>query len=153
MTVTQQCLLNFHIGNLNKRVLCDVVEMDACHIILGRPWLFDMNVSHDGRENTYEFKKNGKQYKLTSMMETTMIAEKAKDVKDSSQMMFCSAKKFLKEHKRASFCLAIIPKRVQEMENLNSVPMEIQPFLNEFKEIMVDDSSRFTTFEELITSY
>lgn len=52
MTVTQQCLLYFQIGNLNEKVLCDVVEMDACHILLGRPWLFDMNVSHDGKENT-----------------------------------------------------------------------------------------------------
>nr|GFB20116.1 putative reverse transcriptase domain, zinc finger, CCHC-type, aspartic peptidase domain protein [Tanacetum cinerariifolium] len=33
--------------------------MDACHILLGRPWLYDRRVKHDGYRNTYTFKKNG----------------------------------------------------------------------------------------------
>jgi hypothetical protein len=59
VTVTEQCLLNFQIGSFQEKVLCDVIEMDACHILLGRPWLFDRQVHHDGKENTYEFKKDG----------------------------------------------------------------------------------------------
>ena len=31
------------------------MEMDACHILLGRPWQFDRAVQHDGRKNTYSF--------------------------------------------------------------------------------------------------
>jgi hypothetical protein len=57
--VTKQCLLNFQIRSFQENVLCDVIEMDACHILLGRPWLFDSQVHHDGKENTYEFKKDG----------------------------------------------------------------------------------------------
>ena len=30
--------------------------MDVPHIFLGRPWLYDRNVSHNGRENTYTFR-------------------------------------------------------------------------------------------------
>jgi hypothetical protein len=41
VTMTEQCLLSFQIGSLQEQVLCDVVEMDVCHILLGRPWLFD----------------------------------------------------------------------------------------------------------------
>lgn len=98
VTVTQQSLLNSQIGNLNEKVSCDVVEMDACHILLGRPWLFDRNVSHDGRENTYEFKKDGQRYKLTPILENTMRAEENKDANvSSSQIMLCLSKEFLKE--------------------------------------------------------
>ncbi|GKF21105.1 reverse transcriptase domain-containing protein [Tanacetum coccineum] len=32
---------------------------DACHILLGRPWLYDRRVKHDGYRNTYTFKKDG----------------------------------------------------------------------------------------------
>nr|GFB80002.1 putative reverse transcriptase domain, zinc finger, CCHC-type, aspartic peptidase domain protein [Tanacetum cinerariifolium] len=32
--------------------------MDACHILLGRPWLYDRRVKHDGYRNTYTFKKD-----------------------------------------------------------------------------------------------
>ena len=38
--------------------------MDACHILLGRPWKFDRGVMHDGRKNTYQFEKYGKKFNL-----------------------------------------------------------------------------------------
>ena len=57
-----------------------------------------MNVSHDGRENTYEFKKDGQQYKLTPILENTMTIEENKDVNDGiNQIMLCSSEEFLKE--------------------------------------------------------
>ncbi|XP_059431522.1 uncharacterized protein LOC132165028 [Corylus avellana] len=34
---------------------CYVVAMDACHLLLGRPWQYDWNAHHDGRKNTYSF--------------------------------------------------------------------------------------------------
>jgi len=43
---------------------CDVVSMDACHILLGRPWQYDRNVVHDGRKNTYSLSINGKKIVL-----------------------------------------------------------------------------------------
>jgi hypothetical protein len=37
--VTKKCLVQFSIGkNYQDEVMCDVVPMDACHILLGRPW-------------------------------------------------------------------------------------------------------------------
>nr|GEX72059.1 reverse transcriptase domain-containing protein [Tanacetum cinerariifolium] len=38
---------------------CEVIPMDACYILLGRPWLYDRRVKHDGYRNTYTFKKDG----------------------------------------------------------------------------------------------
>ena len=29
--------------------------MDACHLLLGRPWQYDRKVHHDGFKNTYSF--------------------------------------------------------------------------------------------------
>ena len=37
--VTQQCHVTFSMGKCYvDEVFCEVVEMDACHLILGRPW-------------------------------------------------------------------------------------------------------------------
>lgn len=34
----------FSIGkHYRDEVLCDVVEMDACHVLLGRPWQYDIH--------------------------------------------------------------------------------------------------------------
>ena len=37
--IIHQCRINFSMGkSYVNEVLCDVVEMDACYLILGRPW-------------------------------------------------------------------------------------------------------------------
>ena len=36
--VSEQCEFDFHIGPYKDKILCDVIPMDVCHILLGRPW-------------------------------------------------------------------------------------------------------------------
>jgi hypothetical protein len=39
--VNEQCKVDFQIGNYKDQVLCDVIPMDVCHVLLGRPWQYD----------------------------------------------------------------------------------------------------------------
>lgn len=56
MKVTKQTLLSFSTSkSYQDQVLCDIIPMDACHILLGRPWQYDRHVAHDGHQNTYSF--------------------------------------------------------------------------------------------------
>ena len=56
VTVSKCCLVSFSIGLKYKdNAWCDVVVMDACHLLLGRPWQYDREVQHNGRKNTYCF--------------------------------------------------------------------------------------------------
>ena len=55
--VSQQCQVDIKIGGYRDKILCDVIPMDVCHILLGRPWEFDRKVIHDGRKNTYTLEK------------------------------------------------------------------------------------------------
>jgi hypothetical protein len=64
VSVTKQFLVKFKIGNYHDDILCDVIPMDVCHILLGRPWQYDINVVHDGRMNTYTLEKDGIIHKL-----------------------------------------------------------------------------------------
>jgi predicted SprT family Zn-dependent metalloprotease len=42
--VTERCRFTFFIHkHYSDSILCDVVEMNACHLILGRPWQFDVD--------------------------------------------------------------------------------------------------------------
>ena len=43
------------VGNYKDKVLCDVVPMEACHILLGRPWQFDKKTMHNGFTNEITF--------------------------------------------------------------------------------------------------
>lgn len=58
-------LATFSIGpTYGDAIYCDVVPMDACHLLLGRPWQYDKSVQHDGRSNTYSFLFRGKKIVL-----------------------------------------------------------------------------------------
>jgi hypothetical protein len=64
VTITKQCLVEFKIGGYRDEVLCDVIPMDAYHIVLVRTWQYDINVIHDRRKNTYTLEKNGRTHML-----------------------------------------------------------------------------------------
>jgi hypothetical protein len=49
--VTRLVRINFAIGSYHDVVECDIVPMQACHILLGRPWQFDTDCVHHGRSN------------------------------------------------------------------------------------------------------
>jgi hypothetical protein len=56
VVVSKCCLVSFSIGDRYKdKMWCDVVAMDACHLLLGRPWQYDRRAYHDGRKNIYSF--------------------------------------------------------------------------------------------------
>ena len=60
----EQCQVKFQIGSYQDEVRCDIIEMDACHVLLGRPWKFDREVVHEGKRNVYSFEMNGKKHSL-----------------------------------------------------------------------------------------
>jgi hypothetical protein len=49
--VTRLVRINFAIGSYHDVVECDIVPMQACHILLGRPWQFDTDCVHHARSN------------------------------------------------------------------------------------------------------
>ena len=65
--VSKQVRVGLTLGSFVDQVLCDVIPMDACHILLGRPWQFDRDVLHKGRSNEYELRDGGKKIVLKPM--------------------------------------------------------------------------------------
>jgi len=42
LQVNSRCLISFSIGkNYQDEIWSDIIPVDACHMLLGRPWLFD----------------------------------------------------------------------------------------------------------------
>ena len=81
--ISSRCLVPLSIGKSYKDELwCDVVPMDACHVLLGRPWLFDRRVIHDGRMNTYTFHKDQKKITLTPLKSAHSLKPKNDPYKD-----------------------------------------------------------------------
>lgn len=49
--------------------------MQACRLLLGRPWEYDVGVKHDQRPNKYAFYKDGKKHILDPLSPFQMWRE------------------------------------------------------------------------------
>ncbi|KAL6582286.1 hypothetical protein OROMI_006300 [Orobanche minor] len=124
--VTHQCLVPFSIGkSYSDEVLCDMVEMEACHLLLGRPWQFDNKTIHHGERNVYAFYGNGVKVVLASMNEE----DHAKVAKGNS---YLSLREFMDEFKANGIAYVLLAKEDKKIKF--DVPSEMQPILEEFAE-------------------
>jgi hypothetical protein len=135
VNVTKQCLVEFKIGGYKDEILCDVILMDVCHLLSGRPWQYDRNVVHDGRKNTCTLDKNGRMHMLLPI--------KDKEVKPevSNIVLLMSGKELLNEVKKkedTQFIVVRKPRIVLTSTRVDDLPEEIQELLEEFVDIVVD---------------
>nr|GEY25359.1 hypothetical protein [Tanacetum cinerariifolium] len=73
VTVSKRVYVSFSVGKTYKdNVLCDMVSMDVCHLLLGRPWEYDCDITHNGKTNTYSFLFGG--------VKITLMPNKPKEV-------------------------------------------------------------------------
>ena len=76
LLVNEQCEVEFQVGKYNDKIVCDVMPMDVCHILLGRPWKYDRGAMHDGKRNTYKFGKDGVNHTLLPLQEEDVPGKK-----------------------------------------------------------------------------
>ena len=122
--VNEQCLVKFKIGSYHDEVLCDIIPMDACHMLLGRLCQFDRRAIHDGYANTYSLTKNGVHHNLKPLKETE------EKVCSSARICYVDGRKILEGMKHERVCYALIP-RVSK-EDSEKVPEEFSKILDEF---------------------
>ena len=67
LKVTHKVRVPFTVDDYVDVVECDVLPLEVCGLLLGRPWQYDRNVTHAGRANTYSFVHDGKHQTLQPM--------------------------------------------------------------------------------------
>jgi len=67
--------IELSIGNYKEKVLCDIVSMDACHILLGRPWQFDKKTMHNGLTNEITFTHKEKKFILHTLSSSQVVVQ------------------------------------------------------------------------------
>ncbi|XP_020536251.2 uncharacterized protein LOC110009899 [Jatropha curcas] len=130
---------------------CDVVDMDAYEVLLGRPCQFDIDALHKGRENSYMFtwKKNKKIIVLpfgsstkASKVEPFGSSTKASKVEGKSIVAVFSNVHELSsaiEKSRGALALLIKPEAVPNKGTL--IPPLVKELLDEFHAIVKEPST------------
>ena len=78
LVVDKQVLLTFSIGKYVDDVLCDMVPMEARHVLLRRPWQYDRDVVHNGVTNCYSFLHKGKKVVLSPLSPSEVCEDQIK---------------------------------------------------------------------------
>jgi hypothetical protein len=132
--VDRRCLVSFSVGNKYfDNAWCDVVSMDACHILLGRPWQYDRNVVHDGKKNTYSLSIKGKKIVLAPRR----VGANPAPVADNTNLL--SMSRFLVEVEREDRIYALLPCGNSAVDETLELPPEVQQMLAEFSDLMLED--------------
>jgi hypothetical protein len=116
-------------------ITCDVVEMDACHMILGRLWQYDVDVTYKGRDNVYVFMRGGQKVVLGPLKEDFSVVEPKAQGKP---ILLVDGGTFITETNGASEVFAIV---VGGGIGTNPpiAPKALQPLLVEFQAIIPAD--------------
>uniref|UniRef100_A0A2N9I928 Reverse transcriptase n=1 Tax=Fagus sylvatica TaxID=28930 RepID=A0A2N9I928_FAGSY len=91
--VNKQVLVAFRIGKYEDEVMCDVVPMQAGHLLLGRPWQFDRQVKHDGFTNKYSFVLNQRLITFVPLNRRQVYEDQVRLQKESDQKKESEQKK------------------------------------------------------------
>ncbi|KAI0500296.1 hypothetical protein KFK09_018508 [Dendrobium nobile] len=132
--ITEMCRITFSIGKQYVcDVLCDVIDMDVCHIILGRPWQFDNGAVYDCRQNTYCFEWKGRKLRLLP----NAIGHSDNRNKDKAVLTIIPGAALLSE-KGHSCVYALVVLETPEKPDREMAP-QITELLKEFQDLTPTD--------------
>ena len=83
--VDEQVLISFSIGKYKDEVLCDVVPMQAGHMVLGQPWQDERQVNYNGVSNKYSFRMNERTITLVPLPPTQAHEDQVRLQRESKQ--------------------------------------------------------------------
>ncbi|GJY58175.1 putative reverse transcriptase domain-containing protein [Tanacetum coccineum] len=122
--VSKRVHVLFSIGNTHtNNVWCDV-PMDACHLLLGRPWEYDRDITHNGRTNTYSFLFGG--------VKITLMPNKPKEVVTKPTGTLLTLLQFKDKLDIGDNVFVLIGKEVVKD---SEIPKAMIPLLKEFSDV------------------
>ncbi|GKB86908.1 transposon ty3-I gag-pol polyprotein [Tanacetum coccineum] len=137
LKVTEFCKVPLAMGkHYNELVTCNVVDMETCHVLLGRPWQHDVDSTHQGKSNMYLFKWCGK---TIAMLPLSVVSPKTKLENKTLATLVSSPKDFQAERKETGVSYALAMKGVEDVMK-NALSAVVKPLLGEFGKTVADDT-------------
>ncbi|KAI4340743.1 hypothetical protein MLD38_025552 [Melastoma candidum] len=131
--VTQQAQVPFSIGkNYRNEAVCDVISMDACHLLLERPWQFDRCAQHDRYCNTYSISVEEK--KITLM---PLVAQPAEAPINQSPAQVIKWMEFIRATRESEDVYFLV--LVEATQDQSSEHPRAKALIEEFKDVFPVD--------------
>ena len=130
--VLEVCKVPLSIGRYYKdEIICDVVDMDTCHILLGRSWHNDVDATYKGRDNTFVFWWFDK--KIALMPQSQSSENNSVTKKDKPLFTNITGLDFFKQVNEPNFVVALVVKG--QFEATIDIPTKVQEVLANFPDL------------------
>ncbi|XP_024014467.1 uncharacterized protein LOC112088422 [Eutrema salsugineum] len=140
--ISKRCRVPFSIGlNYKDLVCCDVVPMDACHLLLGHPWHFDRRTIHDRFKNTHSFTYEGRCITLLPSQTATEPLVQSKELEsppvsvDTPKPALLISKAELLDECRATDVVFLLCLKPQLLSVISEAPSSFHALLTEFQDV------------------
>ena len=115
-----------------------MIPIDVGHIILGRPWLYDLDVTLHGRSNSCSFLFEGKKIVLDPLKPKPIDMSKKTETPKAKGLNIISPKAFEKVAVQESIVFVLVARELHG-ENREEQPKEVKSVLQEFKDVFPEE--------------
>jgi hypothetical protein len=143
LKITHKVRVPFTVDDFVDEVECDVLPLEVCGLLLGRPWQYDHNAMHAGRANTYSFMHDGKQRTLKPMrddqIKSDIVLVVRKEKLHKAKPKPGLAKVQPEEHDAKSVVRDIVsakPVDDKPVVLVSDKPVEVKPLIDEGKDML-----------------
>ena len=126
--IKERCVVPLQFLTYKAEIWCDVIPMDVGHIILGRPWLYDLDVTHHGRSNSCSFMFEGKKIVLNPLKPKPIDMSKKIEAPKAKGLNIISPKAFERVIVQESIVFVLVVMEFH-VETREEQPEEVKPVL------------------------
>lgn len=136
--VSMTCKVLISIGkHYKEEITCDVLDMDVCHILLGRPWQYDNDITYRGRDNVIMFTWGNHKIAMAPVKD---FCNTAKEKKSSFLVMTHDDKELDGDVQEARcFYPLVVKGLLSAVTEETSTPREVLEILDDFKELIAEE--------------
>ena len=116
------------IPHLQVEIWCDVIPMDVGHIILGRHWLHDLDVTLHGQSNSCSFMFEGKKIVLNPLKSNPIDMSKKTESPKAKVLNIISPKAFERVAVQESIVFVLVAREFHG-ETREKQPEEVKSML------------------------
>lgn len=131
---TRRALVSFSVGPYKDQVYYDIAPMDACHLLLGRPWEFDRLIIHDVFLKTYSCNFNNGKF----ILKPSSPDIDKNNTNNTTPVLFLQKTPFISAMHEVGMVLADITKP-KSITPLVEIPAAFSNILAKFPDVFPDD--------------
>ena len=148
IAIKERCVVPLQFLTYKAEIRCDIIPMGVGHIILGRPWLYDLDVTLHGRSNSCSFMFEGMKIVLNPLKPKPIDTSKKTEAPKEIGLNIISPKEFERVAVQESIVFVLLARDLHG-ETHKEQPEEMKSMLQEFKDVfpeeLPDQLSLYTT--------